>query len=77
MLEYKHDRLEIKMIYWTAADTRRARPVTSHLIDMADIGLIDWETLAINLLGYMSESSVADFARENDYPLPGQGDNDE
>ena len=46
---------------------RQSRPVTSELLDMADQGLIDWEQLARDALGWMSEADVADFARRNDY----------
>ena len=48
-------------------DHRQSRPVTSELIDMAEQGLIDWETLARDSLGWMSEAEVAEFARRNDY----------
>jgi len=48
-------------------DHRQSRPVTSELIDMAEQGLIDWETLARDALGWMSEAEVAEFARRNDY----------
>ena len=41
-------------------DHRRARPVTSELIDLAEQGVIDWETLARDCLGWMSEHDVAD-----------------
>jgi hypothetical protein len=46
---------------------RESRPVTSELLDMAEQGLIDWETLARDALGWMSEADVAEFARSNDY----------
>jgi hypothetical protein len=45
---------------------RDSRPVTSELIDMAEQGMLDWEQLARDALGCMSESDVADFARSND-----------
>jgi hypothetical protein len=48
-------------------DHRQSRPVTSELLDMAEQGLIDWETLARDALGWMSEADVAEFARSNDY----------
>lgn len=48
-------------------DHRVSRPVTSELLDMAEQGLIDWETLARDALGWMSEDEVAEFARRNDY----------
>ncbi len=46
---------------------RVSRPVTSELLDLADQGVIDWETLARDALGWMSEDEVAEFARRNDY----------
>jgi len=45
---------------------RTSRPVTSELLDMAEQGLLDWEQLARDALGYMSEADVAQFARAND-----------
>ena len=46
---------------------RVSRPVTSELLDLAEQGVIDWETLARDALGWMSEDEVAEFARRNDY----------
>jgi len=46
---------------------RESRPVTSEVLDLAEQGIIDWETLARDALGWMSESEVAKFARHNDY----------
>jgi hypothetical protein len=46
---------------------RQSRPVTSELIDMAEQGLIDWESLARDALGWMSEDEVKQFAQRNDY----------
>ena len=46
---------------------RVSRPVTSELLDLAEQGAIDWETLARDALGWMSEAEVAEFARRNDY----------
>ena len=46
---------------------RQSRPVTSELLDLAEEGVIDWETLARDALGWMSEADVAEFARRNDY----------
>ena len=39
------------------------RTVTSKLIDMADDGILSWETVAMACLNYLSESDVADMAR--------------
>jgi hypothetical protein len=46
---------------------RVSRPATNELIDLAEGGVIDWESLARDLLGWMSEHEVAEFARRNDY----------
>lgn len=46
---------------------RTSRPVTSELLDLAEQGVIDWESLARDALGWMSEHEVAQFARSNDY----------
>ncbi len=46
---------------------RESRPVTSELLDLAEQGVIDWETLARDALGWLSEAEVAEFARRNDY----------
>lgn len=52
---------------WTAKDHRRSRPSTCQLLDMAENGEIDWETLARDALNWMRETEVAMFARSNDY----------
>ena len=63
---------------WTAKDSRRARRATNRLIDMAEEGIVDWETLARDLLGWMSEAGVAEFARHNHYFDPdGDDERDE
>jgi len=46
---------------------RTSRPVTSALIDYAEEGVIAWESLARDLLGWMSEDEVRRFAQRNDY----------
>ena len=52
---------------WTAKDMRMSRRYTTELLDMAEQGMIDWETLARDALSWMSESEVEEFARRNDY----------
>jgi len=52
---------------WTKQDSYRSRRVTCELLDLAEQGVIDWETLARDALGWMSEAEVAEFARRNDY----------
>lgn len=44
-----------------------SRKVTDELIDMLDSGAIDAAKLAKELLGYMSEADVADFAHCEGY----------
>jgi hypothetical protein len=46
---------------------RQSRPVTSELLDLAEQGVIDWETLARDCLGWMSEHDVAEMAQRLDY----------
>ncbi len=48
-------------------DQRVSRPVTNEVLDLAEQGVIDWESLARDALGWMSEADVAEFARRNDY----------
>ena len=48
-------------------DHRQSRPVTSELLDLAEQGLLTWEQLARDALGWMSEHDVAKFAQANDY----------
>ena len=48
-------------------DHRQSRPVTSELLDLAEQGVIDWESLARDALGWMSEAEVQRFAQANDY----------
>mgnify|MGYP001627129791 CR=1 FL=1 len=62
---------------WTAKDARRSRAYTCKLIEMAEEGLIDWESLARDALGWMSEDEVKQFARRNDYIQDEPEDDDE
>ena len=57
-------------------DHRQSRPVTSELLDMAEQGMLDWETLARDALGWMSEDEVAEFARRNDYITDSEEDDE-
>lgn len=43
------------------------RRVTTQLIEWAEQGIIDWETLARDALNYMSESDVKDMAHVGGY----------
>lgn len=47
------------------------RAITNYLLDMLDEGTLDPRQLVEACLCYMSEDDVADMARSNDYPLPG------
>ena len=46
---------------------KTARVATSAILDMAEEGIISWETLARDLIGWMSEHEVVDFARAKEY----------
>ena len=48
-------------------DHRLSRPVTSELLDLAEQGVLTWEQLARDALGWMSEAEVQQFAQSNDY----------
>lgn len=48
-------------------DHRQSRPITSELLDLAEQGLLTWEQLARDALGWMSEAEVQKFAQSNDY----------
>jgi hypothetical protein len=53
------------------------RKVTNQLLDMLDSGQIDASKLAKDLLGYMSEYDVADFAHCEGYVEEEEDDEDE
>jgi hypothetical protein len=48
-------------------DQRVSRPVTNEVIDLAEQGVIDWESLARDALNWMSEEEVNQFAQHNGY----------
>ena len=52
---------------WTARDMRQSRAYTVKLTELAEEGAINWETLARDLMGWMSEDEVQQFALANDY----------
>lgn len=54
------------MFVWTERDARQTRAYTNRLIEMAEEGMISWEMLATDLLGWMSEDEVREFAQRND-----------
>jgi len=51
---------------WTKQDSYRSRRYTCELLSLVEDGTIDKDYLIRDLLGYLSESEVADFARKND-----------
>jgi hypothetical protein len=48
-------------------DHRQSRPVTTEVLDLAEQGVIDWESLARDALDWMSEEEVNQFAQHNGY----------
>jgi hypothetical protein len=44
-----------------------ARQVTNSLIDLAEQGVISWESIATACLQYMSEADVADMAHSEGF----------
>ena len=57
-------------------DHRLSRPITSKLLDNLEQGAYDKDNMIRNLLNWLSEDEVKDFARANDY-LPYAGDETE
>ena len=43
------------------------RSATCELIEMAELGVLSWETIARECLQYMSEDEVRDMAESNDW----------
>lgn len=62
---------------WTQADMRKSRKVTSQLLDWAEEGVLTWEQLACDALGWLSEDEVAEMARRLDYFEGFQEEDDE
>lgn len=54
-------------------DHRVSRPITCKLLDGVDQELFDKDAMIRNLLNWLSEDEVKQFARANDY-LPYAGD---
>ena len=46
---------------------RTSRAVTTEVLDLAEQGVLSWETIARDALVWMSEQEVAEFARINGY----------
>ena len=54
-----------------------AREATCELIEMAENGMITWETIARECLQYMSEDEVRDMAESTDWINSEDEDEDE
>ena len=54
-----------------------AREATCELIEMAETGVLSWETVARECLQYMSEDAVRDMAESNDWIDPENDEEDE
>jgi hypothetical protein len=62
---------------WTKQDSYRSRRYTCELLSLVEDDMVDKDALIRDLLGYLSESDVADFARRNDYITWLDSDEDE
>lgn len=62
---------------WTRQDSYRSRRYTCELLSLVEDDMVDKDALIRDLLGYLSESEVADFARKNDYITWLDSDEDE
>lgn len=66
------------MFHWSAKQARQSRKVTTALIESAEGGILSWEDIARNALGFMSEQDVAEMVRAYDMAeAAGVGDDDE
>lgn len=54
-------------------DHRVSRPITCKMLDNVEQGVFDKDNLIRDLLNWLSEDEVKQFARANDY-LPNAGD---
>lgn len=57
-------------------DTRKTRAYTVALMDMVEQGVVDKDALIQDLLNYMSEHQVQDFAESNGYIDTDEGDDE-
>ncbi len=55
-------------------DHRTSRPVTFELLENLEQGLYDKDRMIQDLLGWMSERDVAEFARTNEYIVDSEDD---
>lgn len=56
---------------------RQSRPVTCDLLDNLEQGLYDQDRMIRDLLGWLSESEVEEFARRNEYIMFSDDDDDD
>lgn len=54
-----------------------ARKVTNRVIELAEEGIITWESIAMAALCYMSEYDVADMAHDNEWLADEEEDSNE
>lgn len=54
-----------------------ARKVTNELYELAEQGVISWETLATACMKYMSEDDVADMAHCNEFIIEEEENEDD
>jgi hypothetical protein len=54
-------------------DHRKSRPVTCQMLDLVEQGVLDKDNVIRDLLNFLSEDEVKQFARSNDY-IPNAGD---
>ena len=47
--------------------TSNVRKATNEVIELAEQGVISWESVALAALRYMSEDDVADMAHDNEW----------
>ena len=47
--------------------TSNVRKATNEIIELAEQGVISWESVALAALRYMSEDDVADMAHDNEW----------
>lgn len=52
---------------WTGSDSRLSRRASCELVEPAEQGVVDWEMLARDLIGWMSEADVKQFVEQMDY----------
>ena len=53
---------------------RQTRKATCQVLDLAEQGVIDWESLARDALNWMSEEEVNQFAQHNGYIVDDEDD---